>query len=143
MNIGTFNSLTLQGYPNTGPKSLTYAVDMSLAVLGTKQYSVDMLLQQNVSKNYSVDMVLQGANSDFYSVDMVLADPNHDNGAWHLNIGNNLTQPIDPNRLGIWSTYSRPSIPVDGQAGINKQTGKLEYWSEKQNRWNTTDGIAA
>ena len=143
MNLGTFNSLSLDGYPNTGPKTLTYGVDMRLARLVTLTYGVDMLFQQNVSRVYAVDMVLQGANADFYSVDMVLADANHDNGGWQLAVGNNLSQPIDPNRISVWSTYTRPSNPIDGQVGVNKQTSKLEYWSEKQNRWNFTDGTAA
>lgn len=143
MNIGPLNTITANGYPNTGPKSLLYTVDMRLATLGSVTYTVDMLLQQNVAKTYTVDMVLQGANAGFYSVDMTLADPNHDNSGWQVMVGNNLTQPIDPNRVGVWSTYSRPSTPIDGQSGINKQTSKFEYWSEKQGRWNNYDGSAA
>ena len=143
MNLSPQNSLPLSSYPNTGPKSLTYAVDMKLVYARSSVYAADMLLQVNIAKTYAVDMVLQGANADFYGVDMILADPNHDNGPWHMAVGNGLTQPIDPNRLAVWSTYSRPANPVDGQTGVNKQTFKLEYWSEKQARWNNYDGTAA
>lgn len=143
MNLGVLNTLPVNAYPNTGPKTLTYSVDMKFVVARSAVYSVDMLLQVNKAVTYTVDMVLQGANAGFYSVDMILADPNHDNGSWQLATGNNISQPIDPNRIGVWSTYSRPANPVDGQAGVNKQTYKLEYWSAKQGRWNNYDGTLA
>ena len=143
MNIGTLSSLTLRGYPNTGPKSLTYSIDMRLVNQRSQTHTIDMVLQATNKVTYAVDMVLQGANSTFYALDMVLADPNHDNGSWQVQTGSGITQPIDPNRIAVWSTYTRPSNPIDGQAGVNHQTSKIEYYDGKTSLWRNADGSAA
>lgn len=128
MNNSTFNSSALNATAGGGVKSAKFSIDARIAMQNSVVFSADALLQGKYSVNFGVDAVLQGGSTLFFSVDAVLATPFKDLGAFHRTIGDGLTIPIDPNKLSQWSTYTRPANPIVNQTGINKQTGKIEYW---------------
>jgi len=128
---------------SAGFKSVTASIDAKLVKVKSVSASIDAKLQATFTVSASIDAVLQGAGTKFASIDALLAVPTHDNAPWSEAIGNNLSAPIDPNRGGVWSTYSRPSSPLDGQWGHNKQSGKVEYFDAKAGIWKNYDGSAA
>ena len=141
--MAPLNSIALDSVPSTGSKNKTYTTDARLVFVKTKTYTTDAILRATFTKTYTTDAILQGGATKFYSTDAILVTPYHDFGQWHEMIGNNLSVPIDPNRISTWSTYSRPSSPLDGQTGRNVQTGKVETWDEKSGTWKLADGTAA
>jgi hypothetical protein len=140
MNISALNTIALNSNLAAGGKSTTYSVDAHLVTVGSETYSVDAILQASFSRTYGVDALLQGGSSKFYSVDAILVTPYHDQAHWGQMIGNNIVRPIDPNRVATWSTFSRPSSPIDGMTGRNVQTGKIEVYDEKSSSWKDAAG---
>lgn len=142
MNNAVLNSTVLNSKPPGGAAShsQTYSVDFLSVTQSTKTYSIDFIGQGVFTQTYAIDFIGQGATTVFYAIDFLAATPYHDQAHWGQMIGNNIVRPIDPNRLATWSTYSRPSSPIDGMTGRNVQTGKIETWDEKNNVWKDAAG---
>lgn len=144
MNTGTLNSIALNStVAGTAGGSKTYKTDGYLVIVQSKTYTTDGILRATQTRTYTNDALLQGGSTKFYSNDAILATPYHDNAPYGQMIGNNITRPIDPNRMAEWSTYSRPSSPINAMQGKNMQTGKIENWNTITNRWELSDGTAA
>lgn len=144
MNTGTLNSAALNTWAvGGGGKNSTYTTDAVLVVVHTATYTTDVLLRGTLTRTYTTDALLQGGSTKFYSTDALLAIPFHDNGSAHDLIGNNRSRPSEPNRNAVWSTYTRPANPWDGQTGDNQQTGKTEHWDAKAGAWKNADGSLA
>lgn len=140
MNIGTLNGIALNSAPANGNTLLLYTTDAKLLFINIKTYGTLGLLRATQTKTYGTLALLEGGSIKFHSTDAVLAIPFHDQAHWGQMIGNNVVRPIDPNRVATWSTYSRPTSPLDGQAGRNVQTGKIEVWDEKNATWKDAAG---
>lgn len=138
MNNSSFNSVSLNSVGGKGEKSCVFSVDARVASLVNKPFGVDALLRATFIKTFGIDGILQGGSTKFFSIDAVLTSPFKDNGAFYQAVGDNISVPMDDNKLSSWSTYSRPQNPTMFQCGINVQTGKIEYWNGSN--WKNYDG---
>lgn len=130
MNSALLNATPLNTVGGgSGTKITSFSIDAILAIQVSKETAIDALLMGQYLAEVGIDAVLQGASTKFVSIDGVLATPYRDMGAFYRAVGDGISVPIDPNKISSWSTYSRPANPVLHQIGINRQTGKIEYWN--------------
>jgi hypothetical protein len=142
MNVGTLNSIALNATVAGGAATRTKTVGIGARWVSvvTKSTSISAIWQATQTKTVSIGALWQGGSTKFVAIGAYWAIPFHDQAPWGQMVGNNLVRPLDPNRIATWSTYSRPSSPMDGQTGRNVQTGKIETWDEKNNTWKDAAG---
>lgn len=145
MNTACLDSVVLDGAPSSGALSKTYVRGAYAVNVRTRTYVRGAVAQAKQSRTYTRGAVAQGGSTKFYSRGAVAVTPYRDNAPWNELVGDNLTQPIDLNAIGHWSTFSRPTVtsytrPV---VGLNQQTGKVEYWDPIAGIWKNYDGSPA
>jgi len=141
MNQTPLNTTQLNAPGGAGSLTIRTAFDLVAAINRTIETGFDLCLIATYMVETGFDLVALGGSTKFASFDFIAATPFKNLGAFTRSIGDGLSIPIDPNKLSQWSTYTRPANPVMNQCGINRQTGKIEYWDGV--RWKNYDNTNA